>query len=220
MLVLVTTVAVMVMIYSDSYMFYDEGYIKFFCYLSLFTASMLGLVLSPNLIQVYIFWELVGMCSYLLIGFWFTRPSAANACQKAFVTNRIGDFGLLLGILGFYWITGSFDFQQLSKRFFELLSYNQINLVFATFCALFLFLGPIAKSAQFPLHIWLPDAMEGPTPISALIHAATMVAAGIFLIARMFPLFQMLPFVMSIISWTGAITALLGATIALAQKRS
>ncbi|KAG6539765.1 hypothetical protein Mapa_018900 [Marchantia paleacea] len=188
MLVLVTTVAVMVMIYSDSYMFYDEGYIKFFCYLSLFTASMLG-------------------------------PSAANACQKAFVTNRIGDFGLLLGILGFYWITGSFDFQQLSKRFFELLSYNQINLVFATFCALFLFLGPIAKSAQFPLHIWLPDAMEGPTPISALIHAATMVAAGIFLIARMFPLFQMLPFVMSIISWTGAITALLGATIALAQKK-
>ncbi|KAG6540762.1 hypothetical protein Mapa_017900 [Marchantia paleacea] len=176
MLVLVTTVAVMVMIYSDSYMFYDEGYINFFfCYLSLFTASMLGLVLSPNLIQVYIFWELVGMCSYLLIGFWFTRPSAANACQKAFVTNRIGDFGLLL--------------------------------------------GPVAKSAQFPLHIWLPDAMEGPTPISALIHAATMVAAGIFLIARMFPLFQMLPFVMSIISWTGAITALLGATIALAQKK-
>nr|QBE89556.1 NADH dehydrogenase subunit 5 [Marchantia polymorpha subsp. ruderalis] len=218
MLVLVTTVAVMVMIYSDSYMFYDEGYIKFFCYLSLFTASMLGLVLSPNLIQVYIFWELVGMCSYLLIGFWFTRPSAANACQKAFVTNRIGDFGLLLGILGFYWITGSFDFQQLSKRFFELLSYNQINLVFATLCALFLFLGPVAKSAQFPLHIWLPDAMEGPTPISALIHAATMVAAGIFLVARMFPLFQMLPFFMSIISWTGAITALLGATIALAQK--
>nr|YP_009642843.1 NADH dehydrogenase subunit 5 [Reboulia hemisphaerica]QCP68420.1 NADH dehydrogenase subunit 5 [Reboulia hemisphaerica] len=218
MLVLVTTVAVLVMIYSDSYMFYDEGYIKFFCYLSLFTASMLGLVLSPNLIQVYIFWELVGMCSYLLIGFWFTRPSAANACQKAFITNRIGDFGLLLGILGFYWITGSFDFQQLAKRFFELLINNQINLVFSTFCALFLFLGPVAKSAQFPLHIWLPDAMEGPTPISALIHAATMVAAGIFLVARMFPLFQMLPFVMSVISWIGAITALLGATIALAQK--
>nr|QYB18476.1 NADH dehydrogenase subunit 5 [Conocephalum salebrosum]QYB18564.1 NADH dehydrogenase subunit 5 [Conocephalum salebrosum] len=218
MLVLVTTVAVLVMIYSDSYMFYDEGYIKFFCYLSLFTASMLGLVLSPNLIQIYIFWELVGMCSYLLIGFWFTRPSAANACQKAFITNRIGDFGLLLGILGFYWITGSFDFQQLSKRFFELLSYNQINLIFSTFCALFLFLGPVAKSAQFPLHIWLPDAMEGPTPISALIHAATMVAAGIFLVARMFPLFQMLPFVMNIISWIGAITAFLGATIALAQK--
>nr|QYB18303.1 NADH dehydrogenase subunit 5 [Sphaerocarpos texanus] len=218
MLILVTTVAVMVMIYSDSYMFYDEGYIKFFCYLSLFTASMLGLVLSPNLIQVYFFWELVGMCSYLLIGFWFNRPSAANACQKAFVINRIGDFGLLLGILGFYWITGSFDFQELSKRFFQLLNYNQINCSFATFCALFLFLGPIAKSAQFPLHIWLPDAMEGPTPISALIHAATMVAAGIFLVARMFPLFQVLPFVMSIISWIGAVTALLGATIALAQK--
>nr|QWW92905.1 NADH dehydrogenase subunit 5 [Herbertus javanicus] len=218
MLILVTTVGTIVMIYSDSYMLHDQGYIRFFCYLSLFTASMLGLVLSPNLIQIYIFWELVGMCSYLLIGFWFTRPSAANACQKAFVTNRIGDFGLLLGILGFYWITGSFEFQDLSERFLKLLIHNQICIVFANICAIFLFLGPIAKSAQFPLHIWLPDAMEGPTPISALIHAATMVAAGIFLIARMFSLFQMLPFVMEIILWIGAITALLGASIAITQK--
>jgi len=218
MLILVTTVGVIVMIYSDSYMLHDQGYIRFFCYLSLFTASMLGLVLSPNLIQIYIFWELVGMCSYLLIGFWFTRPSAANACQKAFVTNRIGDFGLLLGILGFYWITGSFEFQDLSERFFKLLDHNQINIIFANICAILLFLGPIAKSAQFPLHIWLPDAMEGPTPISALIHAATMVAAGIFLVARMFPLFQMLPLVMGIISWVGAITALLGACIAITQR--
>ena len=218
MLVLITTVGVLVMIYSDSYMSHDQGYVRFFAYLSLFTASMLGLVLSPNLIQIYIFWELVGMCSYLLIGFWFTRPSAANACQKAFITNRIGDFGLLLGILGFYWLTGSFEFETLFNRFNELLINHEINLYFAGLCALLLFLGPIAKSAQFPLHVWLPDAMEGPTPISALIHAATMVAAGIFLIARLFPLFQVLPYIMNIISWIGAITALLGATIALAQK--
>nr|QWW92151.1 NADH dehydrogenase subunit 5 [Spruceanthus planifolius] len=218
MLVLVTTIGVIVMVYSDSYMFYDQGYIRFFCYLSLFTASMLGLVISPNLIQIYIFWELVGMCSYLLIGFWFTRPSAANACQKAFVTNRVGDFGLLLGILGVYWITGSFEFQSLSERFFELLSDNKINIALSSLCAIFLFLGPIAKSAQFPLHIWLPDAMEGPTPISALIHAATMVAAGIFLVARLYPFFEMLPFVMNLIAWIGAITALLGASFAMTQR--
>nr|YP_010188956.1 NdhF [Orthotrichum stellatum]QZJ47759.1 NdhF [Orthotrichum stellatum] len=218
MLVLITTVGVLVMIYSDSYMSHDQGYVRFFAYLSLFTASMLGLVLSPNLIQIYIFWELVGMCSYLLIGFWFTRPSAANACQKAFITNRIGDFGLLLGILGFYWLTGSFEFEILFKRFNELLINHQVNLYFANLCALLLFFGPIAKSAQFPLHVWLPDAMEGPTPISALIHAATMVAAGIFLIARLFPLFQALPYIMNIISWIGALTALLGASIALVQK--
>jgi len=218
MLVLITSVGVLVMIYSDSYMSHDQGYVRFFAYLSLFTASMLGLVLSPNLIQIYIFWELVGMCSYLLIGFWFTRPSAANACQKAFITNRIGDFGLLLGILGFYWITGSFEFEILFQRFHELLINHEVNFYFVNLCALLLFLGPIAKSAQFPLHIWLPDAMEGPTPISALIHAATMVAAGIFLIARLFPLFLLLPYIMNIISWIGAITALLGATIALAQN--
>nr|YP_009531805.1 subunit 5 of NADH-plastoquinone oxidoreductase [Leiosporoceros dussii]AXZ70890.1 subunit 5 of NADH-plastoquinone oxidoreductase [Leiosporoceros dussii] len=218
MLVLVTTVAIAVMIYSDGYMFHDQGYVRFFAYLSLFTASTLGLVLSPNLIQIYIFWELVGMCSYLLIGFWFTRPSAADACQKAFITNRVGDFGLLLGISGFYWITGSFEFEDLFKRFNDLLVNNEVSPFFATLCAFFLFLGPVAKSAQFPLHVWLPDAMEGPTPISALIHAATMVAAGIYPVARMFPLFETLPFVMSVISWTGAITASLGATIAFAQK--
>nr|YP_009667940.1 NADH-plastoquinone oxidoreductase subunit 5 [Radula japonica]QCW58715.1 NADH-plastoquinone oxidoreductase subunit 5 [Radula japonica] len=218
MLILVTTVGIVVMIYSSSYMFHDRGYIRFFCFLSLFIASMLGLVISPNLIQIYIFWELVGMCSYLLIGFWFTRPDAANACQKAFVINRIGDFGLLLGILGFYWITGSFEFQELSKRFLYLLVHNATNNIFANSFAILLFLGPIAKSAQFPLHIWLPDAMEGPTPISALIHAATMVAAGVFLVSRMFPLFEMLPFVMNFISWVGAITALLGACIAITQQ--
>ena len=218
MLVLVTTVGVAVMIYTDGYMLHDRGYVRFFAYLSLFTASMLGLILSPNLVQVYAFWELVGMCSYLLVGFWFTRPSAAAACQKAFITNRIGDFGLLLGILGFYWLTGSFNFDTVSERFHELVIHNNVNLTFAIICAILLFLGPVAKSAQFPLHVWLPDAMEGPTPISALIHAATMVAAGIFLVARLLPLFQDLPIVMDIIAFTGVITAFLGATLALAQK--
>nr|YP_009992476.1 NADH-plastoquinone oxidoreductase subunit 5 [Angiopteris yunnanensis]QNN90661.1 NADH-plastoquinone oxidoreductase subunit 5 [Angiopteris yunnanensis] len=218
MLVSVTSVGILVMIYSDSYMSHDQGYVRFFAYLSLFTASMLGLVLSPNPVQIYIFWELVGMCSYLLIGFWFSRPSAANACQKAFITNRVGDFGLLLGILGTYWITGSFDIHSLSERFNDLIDSNGVNLFLANMCALLLFLGPAAKSAQFPLHVWLPDAMEGPTPISALIHAATMVAAGIFFVARMFHFFEALPFAMNTISWVGGITALLGATIALAQK--
>nr|YP_009256834.1 subunit 5 of NADH-plastoquinone oxidoreductase [Closterium baillyanum]ANI25745.1 subunit 5 of NADH-plastoquinone oxidoreductase [Closterium baillyanum] len=218
MLVLVTTVGVVVMIYTDGYMLHDRGYVRFFAYLSLFTASMLGLVLSPNLVQVYAFWELVGMCSYLLVGFWFTRPSAASACQKAFITNRVGDFGLLLGILGFYWLTGSFDFDIVATRFHELLITDNINVPFAVICAVLLFLGPVAKSAQFPLHVWLPDAMEGPTPISALIHAATMVAAGIFLVARLLPLFQDLPIVMDMIAFTGVTTALLGATLALAQR--
>nr|YP_009113808.1 NADH-plastoquinone oxidoreductase subunit 5 [Stangeria eriopus]AFR45454.1 NADH-plastoquinone oxidoreductase subunit 5 [Stangeria eriopus]BAR93423.1 NADH-plastoquinone oxidoreductase subunit 5 [Stangeria eriopus] len=218
MLILVTTVGIMVMIYSDNYMSHDQGYVRFFAYLSLFNASMLGLVISPNLVQLYLFWELVGMCSYLLIGFWFTRPSAANACQKAFITNRVGDFGLLLGILGFYRITGSFEFRYLSERSNESIATNEVSLFLAILCALLLFSGPVAKSAQFPLHVWLPDAMEGPTPISALIHAATMVAAGIFLVARLFPLFRALPFMMNLISWTGGITALLGATMALAQS--
>ncbi|TYG91432.1 hypothetical protein ES288_A12G261300v1 [Gossypium darwinii] len=168
MSILITTVGIFVLIYSDNYMSHDEGYLRFFAYMSLFNTSMLGLVTSCNLIQIYIFWELVGMCSYLLIGFWFTRPAAANACRKAFVTNRIGDF--------------------------------------------------VAKSAQFPLHVWLPDAMEGPTPISALIHAATMVAAGIFLVARLLPLFIVIPYIMNLISLIGIITVLLGATLALAQN--
>nr|QYB21569.1 NADH-plastoquinone oxidoreductase subunit 5 [Halocarpus bidwillii] len=218
MLVLITTVGTMVLIYSDHYMSHDEAYVRFFAYLNFFNASMLGLVISPNLVQIYIFWELVGMCSYLLIGFWFTRPSAANACQKAFITNRAGDFGLLLGILGFYWVTGSFEFQYLSKRLNEFIANDGAGSFFVTSCAFLLFLGPVAKSAQFPLHVWLPDAMEGPTPISALIHAATMVAAGIFLVARLFPLFRALPLIMNLISWIGGITALLGATMALAQK--
>nr|YP_010869716.1 NADH dehydrogenase subunit F [Gardneria multiflora]WGU49225.1 NADH dehydrogenase subunit F [Gardneria multiflora] len=218
MSILITTVGIMVLIYSDNYMAHDQAYLRFFAYMSLFSTSMLGLVTSSNLIQIYIFWELVGMCSYLLIGFWFTRPLAANACQKAFVTNRVGDFGLLLGILGFYWITGSFEFRDLFEIFNNLIYNNEVNFFFVTLCAVLLFAGAIAKSAQFPLHVWLPDAMEGPTPISALIHAATMVAAGIFLVARLLPLFIVIPSIMNFISLIAIITVLLGATLALAQK--
>nr|YP_010216637.1 NADH-plastoquinone oxidoreductase subunit 5 [Stachyurus chinensis]UBS93718.1 NADH-plastoquinone oxidoreductase subunit 5 [Stachyurus chinensis] len=218
MSILITTVGIMVLIYSDNYMSHDQGYLRFFAYMSFFNTSMLGLVTSSNLIQIYIFWELVGMCSYLLIGFWFTRPIAANVCQKAFVTNRVGDFGLLLGILGLYWITGSFEFQDLFELFNNLIYNNEVNFLFVTLCAFLLFTGAVAKSAQFPLHVWLPDAMEGPTPISALIHAATMVAAGIFLVARLLPLFIVIPYVMNLISLIGIITVLLGATLALAQK--
>nr|WPV76656.1 NADH-plastoquinone oxidoreductase subunit 5 [Asparagus filicinus] len=218
MSILITTVGIMVLIYSDNYMSHDQGYLRFFAYMSFFNTSMLGLVTSSNLIQIYIFWELVGMCSYLLIGFWFTRPIAASACQKAFVTNRIGDFGLLLGILGLYWITGSLEFRDLFEIVNNLVQNNGVDSLFATLCASFLFLGAVAKSAQFPLHIWLPDAMEGPTPISALIHAATMVAAGIFLVARLLPLFIVIPSIMNLISLIGVITVLLGATLALAQR--
>nr|YP_009435104.1 NADH dehydrogenase subunit 5 [Lobelia laxa]ATG25106.1 NADH dehydrogenase subunit 5 [Lobelia laxa] len=218
MLILITTVGILVLIYSDNYMFHDRGYVRFFAYMSFFSTSMLGLVTSSNLIQIYIFWELVGMCSYLLIGFWFTRPLAANACQKAFVTNRVGDFGLLLGILGFYWLTGSFEFRDVFQIFNNLISNNELPFFFVTLCAVLLFSGAVSKSAQFPLHVWLPDAMEGPTPISALIHAATMVAAGIFLVARLLPIFIIIPHIMNLISLIGIITLFFGATLALAQK--
>ncbi|MEL6442129.1 MAG: NAD(P)H-quinone oxidoreductase subunit 5 [Cyanobacteria bacterium J06621_8] len=218
MLVIVTTVAFLVMIYTDGYMAHDPGYVRFYAYLSIFSSSMLGLVVSPNLVQIYIFWELVGMCSYLLIGFWYDRQPAADACQKAFVTNRVGDFGLLLGMLGLYWATGSFEFGIMGERLEELVATGSLSAFLATLFAILVFLGPVAKSAQFPLHVWLPDAMEGPTPISALIHAATMVAAGVFLIARMYPVFENVPVAMSVIAWTGAFTAFLGATIALTQN--
>nr|YP_010465009.1 NADH-plastoquinone oxidoreductase subunit 5 [Limonium otolepis]UUL95441.1 NADH-plastoquinone oxidoreductase subunit 5 [Limonium otolepis] len=217
MSMLITTVGILVFIYSDNYMSHDQGYLRFFAYLSFFNTSMLCLVTSSNLIQIFIFWELVGICSYLLIGFWFTRPIAANACQKAFVTNRVGDFGLLLGILGLYWITGSFEFRDLFEIFTTSISNNEVYSFFGIVCTFLVFAGAIAKSAQFPLHVWLPDAMEGPTPISALIHAATMVAAGIFLVARLFPLLIVIPSIMQFIALIGIITVLLGASLALAQ---
>ena len=218
MLVIVTTVAFLVMIYTDGYMAHDPGYVRFYAYLSLFSSSMLGLVVSPNIVQIYIFWELVGMCSYLLVGFWYGRKAAADACQKAFVVNRVGDFGLLLGILGLYWATGSFEFEVMGLRLQELVQSGSLSNFLAVLFAILVFLGPVAKSAQFPLHVWLPDAMEGPTPISALIHAATMVAAGVFLIARMYPVFEGVPAAMNVIAFTGAFTAFLGATIAITQN--
>ncbi|MEL6159250.1 MAG: NAD(P)H-quinone oxidoreductase subunit 5 [Cyanobacteria bacterium J06627_32] len=218
MLVIVTTVAFLVMIYTDGYMAHDPSYVRFYAYLSLFSSSMLGLVVSPNLLQVYVFWELVGMCSYLLIGYWYDRDGAADACQKAFVTNRVGDFGLLLGMLGLFWATGTFEFDVMGDRLTDLVSAGTISGGLAALFAILVFMGPIAKSAQFPLHVWLPDAMEGPTPISALIHAATMVAAGVFLIARMYPVFENIPAVMGVIAWTGTITAFLGASIAITQN--
>ncbi|MBW4623907.1 MAG: NAD(P)H-quinone oxidoreductase subunit 5 [Cyanosarcina radialis HA8281-LM2] len=218
MLVIVTTVAFLVMIYTDGYMAHDSGYVRFYTYLSLFSSSMLGLVISPNLVQVYIFWELVGMCSYLLIGFWYDRKAAADACQKAFVVNRVGDFGLLLGMLGLFWATGSFDFEVMGEHLKAFVEGGYLSTTLAVLFGVLVFMGPVAKSAQFPLHVWLPDAMEGPTPISALIHAATMVAAGVFLIARMYPVFEGIPSVMNVIAWTGAFTAFLGATIAITQN--
>ncbi len=218
MLVVVTTVAFLVQIYSDGYMAHDPGYVRFYAYLSLFTSSMLGLVVSPNLVQIYIFWELVGMCSYLLIGFWYERQAAAEAAQKAFVVNRVGDFGLLLGILGFYWISGTFGFEELARNVAQMVANGAVSSSLVALFAVLVFLGPVAKSAQFPLHVWLPDAMEGPTPISALIHAATMVAAGVFLLARMFPLLEGIPVAMDLIAWTGAGTAFLGASIAITQN--
>ncbi|MBD2579943.1 NAD(P)H-quinone oxidoreductase subunit 5 [Oscillatoria sp. FACHB-1406] len=218
MLVIVTTVAFLVMVYTDGYMAHDPGYVRFYSYLSLFGSSMLGLVISPNLVQIYIFWELVGMCSYLLVGFWYDRKAAADACQKAFVTNRVGDFGLLLGMLGLYWATGSFEFGIIGERLHDLTASGAIWSGLAALLAILVFLGPVAKSAQFPLHVWLPDAMEGPTPISALIHAATMVAAGVFLIARMYPVFEDIPVAMNTIAWTGTFTAFLGASIAITQN--
>lgn len=214
----VTTVSLLVMVYSHGYMKYDLGYTRFFSYLSLFSSSMLGLVLSPNLIQIYIFWELIGMCSYLLIGFWSTRASAGDACQKAFIFNRVGDFGFFLGLLGFFLSCGTVNCTSLPIKVAEQIV-NQPNISwFFIICSILLILGPFAKSAQFPLHGWLPDAMEGPTPISALIHAATLVAAGVFLTARLLPVFSQLPYVCTIISYIGALTAFLGATIALTQQ--
>jgi NAD(P)H-quinone oxidoreductase subunit 5 len=218
MLALVTTIALLVMVYSDGYMAHDKGYVRFFTYLALFSSSMLGLVISPNLLEIYVFWELVGMCSYLLVGFWYDRDGAANAAQKAFVVNRVGDFGLLLGILGLFWATGSFGFETVGVRLQEAVADGRVSTAVAVILCLLVFMGPMAKSAQFPLHVWLPDAMEGPTPISALIHAATMVAAGVFLVARLQPVYSPYPVVQVVIAVIGTITLFLGASIALTQQ--
>lgn len=213
MLFIVTFVAMLVMLYSIGYMKEDEGFSRYFAYLSLFTFSMLGLVVSNNYFQMFVFWELVGLSSYLLIGFWFHKTSAADAGKKAFITNRWADFGFMVGIILLFVTFGTFNFNELSP-----LISNSKDAGLLILIGILVFFGPIGKSAQFPLHVWLPDAMEGPTPISALIHAATMVAAGVFLIARGYILFASSETVLMIIAYIGGFTALFAASIALVQK--
>ena len=217
MLALVTTIAFLVMIYSHGYMAHAPGYVRFFTYLALFSSSMLGLIVSPNLLEIYVFWELVGMCSYLLVGFWYDRDGAAHAAQKAFIVNRVGDFGLLLGILGLFWATGSFDFHGIADGLSESVSSGTVPIWAALTLCILVFMGPMAKSAQFPLHVWLPDAMEGPTPVSALIHAATMVTAGVYLVARCHVLYELAPFTMYLIATVGVLTAAFAGTMGMVQ---
>ena len=211
MLVVVSGGSLLVQIYGQAYMDGDKSYTRYFAYMSLFTASMLGLVLARNVIQIFVFWELVGVSSYLLIGFWMDRPSAAAAAKKAFIMTRFGDFGFLLGILYLYSIDPSY--MDVSKLY-EAIGVEAITASMATWVALGLFAGAVGKSAQFPLHSWLPDAMEGPTSVSALIHSATMVTAGVFLIARFFPLFEHSN-VMTLVALIGGFTAVFAATMGL-----
>jgi NADH-quinone oxidoreductase subunit L len=211
MLIVVTTVSLMVQIYSQGYMHGDPGYHRYYAYMSLFTTAMLGLVMTSNLLIMYVFWELVGLCSYLLIGFWFHRPAAARAAKKAFIVTRIGDFGFLAAILLLFSKAGTLDIAQLHS----LAIAGTLGAAVLTWAALGIFLGAAGKSAQFPLHVWLPDAMEGPTPVSALIHAATMVAAGVFLVARMYPLFEHSGAALSTVAIIGGFTAIFAATMGL-----
>jgi NADH-quinone oxidoreductase subunit L len=209
MLVVVTSVSLLVQVYSQGYMAGDGGYSRYYAWMSLFTAAMLGLVLFDSILIIYVFWELVGLGSYLLIGFWFRKESAANAAKKAFLTTRLGDIGFLLGILLIWTKTDTFEIPLLQ----EMALGGEISDGVITLFALGLFAGAVGKSAQFPLHVWLPDAMEGPTPVSALIHAATMVAAGVYLVARMFPIFQASDDAMTTVAYIGAFTAIFAATM-------
>ncbi len=211
MLIVVTGVSLMVQIYSQGYMHGDAGYHRYFAFMSLFTASMLGLVLADNLLLVYVFWEMVGLCSYLLIGFWFHKPSAANAAKKAFIVTRLGDFGFLAAILLIFFNTGTLDIGELHSMAIT----GALAGTTLTWAAIGIFSGAVGKSAQFPLHTWLPDAMEGPTPVSALIHAATMVAAGVFLVARTFPLFSHSTEALTTVAVVGGFTAIFAASMGL-----
>lgn len=213
MLLIVTFIGIMVEIYSLGYMKEDSGFSRFFANLSLFSSSMLGLVIANNYFQMFFFWELVGLCSYLLIGFYYEKHSAVKANKKAFVANRVGDFGFLIGMLCLFMAFGTFNFRELAGYI-----PNYQDVFYLTIVALLIFAGPVAKSAQFPLHVWLPDAMEGPTPVSALIHAATMVAAGVYLLARGYILFFSLHEVSLVIAYIGGITAFMAGTIALVQR--
>src|SRR2546423_5433273 len=214
MLVLVSGVGALIHIYSLGYMRDDPGKSRYFASLSLFMFSMLGIVLANNFVMMFIFWELVGLCSYLLIGHWFERDSAADAAKKAFITNRIGDFGFMLGILMVWGATGSVVFDDIIPQLWRVTS----NPTFLTICVLLIFCGAVGKSAQSPLHVWLPDAMEGPTPISALIHAATMVAAGVYMLVRVAFVIQASQSALLVVAWIGTITAAMAALIATQQN--
>ena len=228
MLAIVTCISTLVAVYSIGYMRDDPGYWRFFTYINLFVFSMTMLVVASNFVLLYVFWEMVGLCSYLLIGFWFEKPEAAAAGKKAFLVNRIGDFGFALGVF-FLWTTyGTLDFHDTwhSGRLMSMGILGQTRLASPSLLVggatgmatcLLLMLGACGKSAQFPLHVWLPDAMEGPTPVSALIHAATMVTAGVYMVARCMPLFTASPDALQVVAVIGGVTALLGAVIALAQ---
>src|SRR6266702_2713824 len=214
MAVLVSGVGAIIHIYSLGYMRDDEGKSRYFAALSLFMFSMLGIVLSNNFVMWFIFWELVGFTSYVLIGHWFERDAAADAAKKAFITMRIGDFGFMVGILMVWASTGSVTFAEIAPR----LSILTTHSAFLTIAALLIFCGAVGKSAQFPLHVWLPDAMEGPTPISALIHAATMVAAGVYMLVRVAFVIQASQTALLVVAWIGTITAVLAALIATQQN--
>jgi len=213
MILVVTGVGFLIHVYSTGYMAHDPDVRRFFLYLNLFMFAMLTLVLADNFLLMFVGWEGVGLCSYLLIGFWYARPSAAEAGKKAFVVNRIGDFGFILGMLVLFTASGTLQFGRLFADAPHVLTGATV-----TAATLLLFLGATGKSAQLPLHTWLPDAMEGPTPVSALIHAATMVTAGVYLVARSHVLFQLAPVSLGVVAWVGALTALFAATIGLAQN--
>ncbi len=213
MLVIVSLVSFLVHTYSKGYMHGDERFPVFYAYLGLFTFAMLGLVISPNLLQTYIFWELVGVGSFLLIGFYFYKEEAKAAAKKAFIMTRIGDVGLFIGMILLFWETKSFEYSVI----FESVEGGAISSPMITLIAILIFIGAVGKSGQFPLHTWLPDAMEGPTPVSALIHAATMVAAGVYLVAALFPLFLASPTALLTIAVIGAFTAIFAASIGLVQ---
>jgi len=224
MLVVVSLISLMVHIYSRGYIKGDSGYTKFFAFLSLFTFSMYGVVLATNLFQIYVFWELVGVSSYLLIGYYYTKPSAVAAAKKAFIVTRFADLGFLIGILVMGYYTGTYDFEVLNNpegsAILNWASTSFMGLSVITWALILIFIGGAGKSAMLPFHIWLPDAMEGPTPVSALIHAATMVVAGIFLVARLFPMFYFVEdgFALNVVAYVGAISALFAALIAITQN--
>ena len=225
MIVIVSFISLMVHIFSLGYMKGEERFGTYYSFLSLFTFSMLGLVLSSNIFQIYIFWELVGVSSFLLIGFYYKKPSAVAAAKKAFIVTRFADLGFLIGILILAFYSGTLDFRLLIERLTSPNAPEFISIATASFMGIpvltwglgLIFMGGAGKSAMFPLHIWLPDAMEGPTPVSALIHAATMVVAGVYLVARLFPVFSMDPAALQLVTWVGVISALLAALIACTQ---